>query len=92
MSQEEYASAFGFTINQIRDWEQGRTRPGGGLGAYLTMIDAEPEKVRDLLVAARARARRAARGAGCDRRREGGFLFSTLENHLFRFGSILSDL
>jgi putative transcriptional regulator len=30
MSQEDFASAFGFTINQIRDWEQGRTRPIGG--------------------------------------------------------------
>ena len=60
MSQEDFASAFGFTINQIRDWEQGRTRPIGGLRAYLTMIDAEPDKVQDLLTAARERARRAA--------------------------------
>jgi putative transcriptional regulator len=60
MSQEDFASAFGFTINQIRDWEQGRTRPIGGLRAYLTMIDAEPGKVRELLEGARARRRRAA--------------------------------
>jgi len=60
MSQEDFASAFGFTINQIRDWEQGRTRPTGGLRAYLTMIDAEPDKVRELLADARARGRRAA--------------------------------
>jgi len=60
MSQEEFASAFGFTINQIRDWEQGRTRPIGGLRAYLMMIDADSGKVRELLADARARARRAA--------------------------------
>jgi putative transcriptional regulator len=60
MSQQDFASAFGFTINQIRDWEQGRTRPIGGLRAYLTMIDAEPRKVRELLEGARARGRRAA--------------------------------
>jgi putative transcriptional regulator len=60
MSQEDFASVFGFTINQIRDWEQGRTRPTGGLRAYLTMIDAEPGKVRELLAYARARGRRAA--------------------------------
>jgi putative transcriptional regulator len=56
MSQEDFAAAFGFTISQIRDWEQGRTRPVGGLRAYLTMIGADPDKVRDLL----AKARRAA--------------------------------
>ena len=27
MSQDDFAAAFGFTISQIRDWEQGRTRP-----------------------------------------------------------------
>jgi len=60
MSQERFASAFGFTVSQIRDWEQGRTGPSGGLRAYLTMIDGAPEKVRELLAAARARGRRVA--------------------------------
>ena len=60
MSQEDFAAAFGFTISQIRDWEQGRTRPVGGLRAYLMMIGADPNKVRDLLADARAKTRQAA--------------------------------
>ncbi len=49
VSQEGFAAEFGFTLNQIRDWEQGRTRPVGGVRAYLTIIDADPEGVRRLL-------------------------------------------
>lgn len=49
LSQEEFASAFCFTSNQIRDWEQARSRPTGGVRAYLLMIDQEPEAVMSLL-------------------------------------------
>lgn len=51
MSQDEFASAFGFTLNQIRDWEQGRTRPLGAMRAYLLVIDSNPDGVRSLLKA-----------------------------------------
>lgn len=49
LSQDDFASQFGFTINQIRDWEQGRARPLGGVRAYLMIIDRDPESVRRLL-------------------------------------------
>ena len=49
LSQDHFAAEFGFTINQIRDWEQGRTRPLGGLRAYLTLIDSDPKVVSQLL-------------------------------------------
>ncbi|ORE89996.1 XRE family transcriptional regulator [Aurantimonas sp. 22II-16-19i] len=49
MTQDEFASAFGFTINQIREWEQARARPLGGLRAYLLLIDKAPESVLALL-------------------------------------------
>jgi putative transcriptional regulator len=48
-SQEDFAAAFGFSINQVRDWEQGRSRPTGGVRAYLMIIREEPNLVRDLL-------------------------------------------
>jgi putative transcriptional regulator len=49
LSQDEFAAEFGFTINQIRDWEQGRTRPLGGLRAYLMLIKNDSQTVSALL-------------------------------------------
>ena len=49
LSQEEFASEFGFTTNQIRDWEQGRARPTGASRAYLIIIKSDPVTVRALL-------------------------------------------
>lgn len=49
LSQNDFAAEFGFTINQIRDWEQGRTRPLGGLRAYLMLIKTEPRTVLQIL-------------------------------------------
>lgn len=49
LSQDDFAAEFGFTINQIRDWEQGRTRPLGGLRAYLMLIKNDPQVVSQLL-------------------------------------------
>lgn len=49
LSQEDFASQFGFTVNQIRDWEQGRSRPIGGNRAYLLIIEGDAKGVRRLL-------------------------------------------
>ena len=49
LSQDDFASAFGFTVNQIKDWEQGRSRPIGALRAYLMMIDFDPAGVLNML-------------------------------------------
>lgn len=50
MSQDDFAAEFCFSINQVRDWEQGRSRPLGGVRAYLMMIKEEPDLVRSLLL------------------------------------------
>jgi putative transcriptional regulator len=55
LSQDDFAAAFGFTINQIREWEQGRARPLGGVRAYLIIIERDPKRVLDLLRKARTR-------------------------------------
>lgn len=55
LSQEDFAAHFGFSINQIRDWEQGRSRPLGGVRAYLMLIERDPETVRKMLLAASQR-------------------------------------
>lgn len=49
MSQDDFASAFGFTLNQIRDWEQKRARPLGGVRAYLMLIGASSQRVLAML-------------------------------------------
>lgn len=49
LSQDDFAAAFGFTVNQIKDWEQGRSRPLGGVRAYLMLIDRDPQTVIKLL-------------------------------------------
>jgi putative transcriptional regulator len=49
LSQDDFAAAFGFTLNQIAAWEQGRSRPLGGVRAYLMLIEREPGTVIDML-------------------------------------------
>ena len=53
LSQEEFAHQFGLTMNQVRDWEQGRSRPLGGVRTYLLLIERDPDSVRQLLESAR---------------------------------------
>jgi putative transcriptional regulator len=54
LSQENFATLYGFTVNQIRDWEQNRSRPLGGVRAYLLIIDRDAKSVLQLLQAASA--------------------------------------
>src|SRR5277367_5774761 len=42
MTQEEFAGRFGFSINTLRHWEQGRRVPEGPTRAYLLVIDRAP--------------------------------------------------
>jgi putative transcriptional regulator len=53
-SQDDFASEFGFTVNQIKDWEQNRSRPLGGVRAYLMLIDRQTDLVRRMLGEIRA--------------------------------------
>ena len=48
-SQDDFAAAFGFTTNQIKDWEQGRSRPLGGNRTYLMIIKCDPNAIIALL-------------------------------------------
>jgi putative transcriptional regulator len=49
LSQEDFAAVFGFSVHQIRQWEQSRSRPLGALRAYLMIIDRDPNRVIELL-------------------------------------------
>jgi putative transcriptional regulator len=48
-SQDTFAAAYGFTVSQIRQWEQGRCQPVGALRAYLTLIERDPAGVAKTL-------------------------------------------
>ena len=52
MTQERFASTFGFPLATLRDWEQGRARPDTSARAYLTVIAREPKTVERALQAA----------------------------------------
>ena len=56
LSQEAFASEFSFSITQIKDWEQGRSRPLDSNRTYLLMIYRRPEAVRKMLAEMRAEA------------------------------------
>lgn len=55
LSQEDFSARFAFTVNQIREWEQGRARPLGGVRAYLLIIERDPDSVLRLLKEASAK-------------------------------------
>jgi len=49
MTQLEFAKNFGFSVNTVRHWEQGRRVPEGPTRAYLMVIDREPKAVQKAL-------------------------------------------
>jgi len=49
LTQQQFAIHFGFSVNTLRHWEQGRRVPEGPTRAYLLVIDREPEAVRKAL-------------------------------------------
>ncbi|MEX6632324.1 helix-turn-helix domain-containing protein [Hyphococcus lacteus] len=49
MSQREFALLFGFSLANIRNWEQGRRFPDGSARVLLKVIDRYPEEVENAL-------------------------------------------
>jgi DNA-binding transcriptional regulator YiaG len=45
MSQKEFANAYGFSCGAVRDWEQGRTKPGYSARTRLYEIARDPERM-----------------------------------------------
>jgi len=52
LTQEAFALCYGFTVDAVRDWEQGRYQPDQTSRAYLLVIEREPEAVQRALEAA----------------------------------------
>jgi putative transcriptional regulator len=51
MSQRQFAASFGFGLDAVQNWEQGRRRPEGAARAFLKVIEREPDAVRRALAA-----------------------------------------
>lgn len=51
MSQAQFARSFGFALDAVQNWEQGRRRPEGAARAFLKVIEREPDAVRRALAA-----------------------------------------
>jgi len=49
MTQQAFAARFGFSINTLRHWEQGKREPEGPTRAYLLVIDRAPHAVQKAL-------------------------------------------
>jgi putative transcriptional regulator len=49
LSQREFASRFAISPRTLQDWEQRRRDPDSAIRAYLTVIDRNPEAVRQAL-------------------------------------------
>ena len=49
MTQAQFARAFGFSIDNLRHWEQGQRVPDGAARAYLRVIDLAPKAVQKAL-------------------------------------------
>ena len=49
MSQTEFARRFGFSIDSLQNWEQGRRFPEGYARVLLRVIERNPQAVEDAL-------------------------------------------
>ena len=45
LSQAEFAARFGFKLDALQNWEQGRRYPDAAARAFLSVIDREPDAV-----------------------------------------------
>lgn len=57
LSQRQFSERFGFRLDAVQNWEQGRRRPEGAARVLLRVIEREPEAVRRALAPARRKRR-----------------------------------
>jgi len=54
LTQAEFAARFGFELDTVQNWEQGRNAPDGPTRTLLRVIEQNPEAVENALGGARA--------------------------------------
>ena len=52
MTQDEFASAYQFSVRTVQQWERGAKRPSGPARTLLRVIKADPEGLRRAIAAA----------------------------------------
>ena len=68
LSQSRFATQFGFALDALRNWEQGRRQPEVSARAFLIVIEQEPDAVRRALSVQTDSGNRAARRPRSSRR------------------------
>jgi putative transcriptional regulator len=48
-TQDQFSNEFKLPVGTLRDWEQHRREPDTGSKVYLSMIEADPEGVKQIL-------------------------------------------
>ncbi len=66
LSQRQFATRFGFRLDAVQNWEQGRRMPAGAVRAFLTVIDREPDAVVRALAVRAVKRRQRRPGAKAD--------------------------
>jgi putative transcriptional regulator len=66
LSQTEFALRYRLSAASLRNWEQGRRRPPGGISVYLALIAAYPREIAHLLDGLDRRGRRRANAAAAE--------------------------
>jgi putative transcriptional regulator len=51
LSQRQFAQRFGFELDALQNWEQGRRRPEGPARILLKVIEHDPDTVQEALTA-----------------------------------------
>lgn len=64
LSQDEFATRFGFDAASLRNWEQGRTEPEIAVRSFLKVIEADPNAVENALSASSIHGLKGARVVG----------------------------
>lgn len=59
LTQKGFATMFGFSLNTLRNWEQGTRRPAKSARILLALIDRHPDVVRETLAVVERRPRTA---------------------------------
>lgn len=49
ITQEQFARRYGFSLDTLRHWEQGRRQPEGPARILLKIIESKPELVEEVL-------------------------------------------
>ena len=49
LTQEAFATHYGFTVSAVRDWEQGRRQPEASARVLLKVVEKHPDIVAEVL-------------------------------------------